>query len=147
MKEIKERKAAIKRKDTTLEKEEAKTDKKHLHATTEAIRATKEDEKAVERVFVLKEMAALNKTQMERLSAIKEAGVAEEQRQFIENVMALQEVMLWTEALTVETICTAKNRCMNVSAANDGMLTDEEPTPISTVLLGLVRRRNQNLKM
>lgn len=50
MKERKERKATTKWKDTTLEKEKAKTEETHLHATTavKAIRATQEDEKAME---------------------------------------------------------------------------------------------------
>lgn len=45
-------------------------------------------------VLVLKEMAVLNKTQLERLAVIKEADVAEEQHKFVENVMASQEVRL-----------------------------------------------------
>lgn len=75
-------------------------------------------------VLVLKEMAVLNKTQLERLAVIKEADVAEEQHKFVENVMASQEVRLWTESHTMKSMGTYKNKGMDVSAENNEMLTE-----------------------
>lgn len=70
--------------------------------------------------------SGLNKEEMERLATVKETDGAEDQRRLIMQVMALQEIVLWSEGLT-KSICTSINKGTDVIAANDEMFADEEP--------------------